>query len=68
MVARHSATIRGIETAGHDRDFTGRFGRLFPDLEAAAFGSTPTEADRNLHKLADLMISDFDPPKDGPDD
>ena len=68
MSSRHSAILRGLAAAGHDPAFQSRFGRFFPNLAAATFGSSPDEEQANLKKLADAMVSAFDPPKDGPDD
>lgn len=62
MAAKHSQLLRGQSAVGSDPQFAGRFGRMFPKLPAAKFG------DKDLEKLAKAMISDFDPPKDGPDD
>jgi hypothetical protein len=67
MSSRHSTTLRGIEAAGHDPSFQGRFGRLFPDLPPATFGESRAEEQANLENLASLMVSPFDAPKDGPD-
>ncbi len=67
MSAKHSSILRGIAAAGRDPAFQGRFGRLFPNLRPASFGATPAEEQANLAKLADLMVSEFDPPKDAPD-
>jgi hypothetical protein len=64
---KHSAILRGLAAAGAGREFQGRFGRMFPNLSPAKFGSTPAEEKANLAKLAGLMVSDFDGPKDGPD-
>ena len=68
MSAQHSTVMRGLAAAGRDPNFQGRFGRLFPGVPAARFGNTADEEKANLAKLAGAMISDFDPPKDGPDD
>ena len=40
---------------------------FFPKLAAAKFGETDAEEQTNLANLARAMVSDFDPPKDGPD-
>ncbi|HUI83027.1 MAG TPA: heme peroxidase family protein [Candidatus Binatia bacterium] len=45
-----------------------RFGRLFPNMVAAQFGSTEEENRANLNRLAMAMKADPDPPKDGPDE
>jgi hypothetical protein len=68
MSERHGRVMRGLETAGHDPTFQGRFGRLFPDLPAATFGATEAAEHENLCKLAGAMVSGFDVPKDAPDD
>src|ERR1700748_2812329 len=68
MSARHSAVMRGLDAAGHDRSFQGRFGRMFPDLKPAVFGTDPRDETANLTKLANAMIAEFDAPKDGPDE
>jgi hypothetical protein len=59
--------MRGLDAAGRDRSFQGRFGRMFPGLSAAEYGHDPAEEAANLAKLANAMIAGFDPPKDGPD-
>jgi hypothetical protein len=41
---------------------------MFPELPAAKFGKDEASQAANLTRLADAMISDFDGPKDGPDD
>ena len=41
--------------------------QIFPELPAAKFGKTDAEEQANLAKLASGMVSEFDPPKDGPD-
>ena len=68
MSAKHSAIMRGLDAAGRDRSFQGRFGRMFPDLEPAIYGQNEGQENDNLTTLANAMISSFDPPKDGPDD
>ncbi len=67
MSAQHSTILRGLAAAGRDPNFQGRFGRLFPNLQPASFGATEEEEQANLAKLAGLMVSDFDGPKDAPD-
>jgi hypothetical protein len=67
---KHSDTIRGLKAAGKNQIPLGddhRFGRMFPDLDAAKFGKSAAQQERNLEKLADAMVSEFDKPKDGPD-
>jgi hypothetical protein len=68
MVAKHSAVIRGLNAAGADPNFQGKFGRLFPKLPPARYGSSDAEEEENLGKLAEKMVSEFDAPKDGADD
>jgi hypothetical protein len=66
MGAKHSVLVRGLKAAGEDRFLTGgKFGRLFPNLPTATYG---TDEAGNLKKLADAMVSELDPPKDSPDD
>jgi hypothetical protein len=67
MTQKHSTPIRGLAAAGMRVDFQGRFGRLFPNLPAAQFGSQD-ESEARLGKLARAMVSSLDKPKDGPDD
>lgn len=67
MTLKHSTPIRGLAAAGAKQDFQGRFGRMFRDLPGAQFG-TARQSKARLEKLAHAMISDPDPPKDGPDD
>lgn len=66
MSSRHAITPRGLNVTRSPLS-QGRFGRMFRNLTPAKFG--PTEADNvaNLSALADNMVGDFDPPKDGPD-
>jgi hypothetical protein len=69
MSGKHSVSVRGLDAAGKDANLQGaRFGRMFKDLPAAKYGDTPNEEIANLDKLAEIMISSFDAPKDGPDD
>jgi hypothetical protein len=63
----HSALLRGLAAAGQNPEFEGRFGRLFPKLSPAKYGATDAEEQTNLANLARAMVSEFDPPKDGPD-
>ena len=67
MTARHSHLHRGMQAA-LDPEFQARFGRMFPNAEPAKFGDTPEQVHDNLGKLAAAMVSDFDAPKDEPDD
>src|SRR6478736_8480853 len=66
MSSRHAITPRGLNATRSPLS-QGRFGRMFRNLTPAKFG--PNEADNiaNLAALADNMVGDFDPPKDGPD-
>jgi hypothetical protein len=69
-MGKHSDLIRGLKAAGKNEIKPGqpsRFGRMFPDLPGATFGKTARQQKKNLEKLAALMISPFDKPKDGPD-
>ena len=72
MSAKHSSVIRGLLRGAAPppppQTFQGRFGKLFPRLAAARFGSSDAEQSANLKLLADKMVADFDAPKDGPDD
>ncbi len=69
MAGQHSTLHRGLVAAAttDNPEFEGRFGKLFPNLPAATFGATDSEEDQALANLAGFMVSDFDPPKDGPD-
>jgi Animal haem peroxidase len=76
MGTKHGQLMRGMEAAGNsdqtfksfktfksfDGIFGARFGRLFPKSTAGQFKHDA------LVKLANHMVSPFDPPKDGPDD
>jgi hypothetical protein len=66
MSSRHAIAPRGLNATRSPLS-QGRFGRMFRTLTPAKFG--PNEADNiaNLAALADNMVGDFDPPKDGPD-
>ncbi len=66
MSSRHAIPPRGLNATRSPLS-QGRFGRMFRNLTPAKFG--PNEADNiaNLAALADNMVGDFDPPKDGPD-
>jgi hypothetical protein len=48
--------------------FDGRFGRMFRRLDPATFGRSDADNQTNLLALGAAMTSDFDAPKDGPDD
>jgi len=76
MGTKHGQLMRGLKEAGEgdstfksfktfksfDGIFGARFGRLFPKSTAGQFKHDA------LVKLANHMVSPFDPPKDGPDD
>jgi hypothetical protein len=69
MGEKHSKLVRGLQAAGEDRQLIGgKFGRLFPNLPVAKYGSSAEEENRSLTALATAMISELDPPKDAPDD
>jgi hypothetical protein len=68
MSAKHSEPVRGLMSAKSSPLFQGRFGRMFRALPAARFGANPEESRKNLAKLAQAMVAEFDPPKDGKDD
>jgi hypothetical protein len=69
MTTQHSSIVRGLDAAGKNPNLEGaKFGRLFPKLPAATYGATPAEEEAHLEKLANAMVSPFDPPKDGPDE
>src|SRR6266566_8146968 len=67
MGQRHSTPPRGLMSVAKGPEFEGRFGRLFPKLPHATFGSTEKENEENLAALATKMSAGFDPPKDGQD-
>ena len=68
MSKSHGSPLRGLGAGPNPPSFQGRFGRMFPSLPHATFGSTPGENIANLTKLATAMTAGFDPPKDGKDD
>ena len=68
MSARHGIPLRGLGSAGRSATFEGRFGRMFRTLSPAHYGRSDAESISNLTALGSAMSSDFDPPKDGPDD
>jgi hypothetical protein len=63
----HGAGVRGFNLAPSSRFFNGRFGRMFRALPPADFGDTDDDSQNALKKLGLAMVSDEDPPKDGPD-
>jgi hypothetical protein len=65
---QHGRPQRGLESTATSHLLQGKFGRLFRNLPAAQFGSTPDQSEHNLHTLALAMLGTSDPPKDGPDD
>lgn len=68
MAQRHSTPVRGLMSVNKTPSFEGRFGRLFPKLPHAQFGSTEQENEKNLALLGAKMSASFDPPKDGKDE
>src|SRR3954469_15501295 len=68
MSGRHGDLVRGLRLTPRSPFFEGRFGRLFRRLDPAVFGRTDNENETVLSTLGDRMSSDFDAPKDGPDD
>src|SRR5579871_4471685 len=69
MNGKHGKGLRGLSAkALAEAPGQGRFGKMFPKLKAATYGKTEDEQNKNLAKLAAAMISNFDQPKDGPDD
>lgn len=66
MCCKHSTPQRGL-LAAQSSENQGRYGRLFPDLKSATFGSTPDENRKNLTTLSVAMTSAFDAPRDSPD-
>jgi hypothetical protein len=67
MSERHGKPLRGLMSTKKSPLFQGSFGRMFRSLPAAKYGKDEAESRANLMKLGELMTSDFDPPKDGPD-
>jgi heme peroxidase len=68
MAQRHSTPPRGLMSVTKSPKFEGRFGRLFPELPHATFGTTEQDNEKNLAALGAKMSAGFDPPKDGKDD
>jgi len=72
MSGRHSTPIRGLLRGASPlpppQAFQGRFGKMFPRLPAAKFGTSQAAEAANLQALAQKMVADFDPPKDDTDD
>jgi hypothetical protein len=73
MSQRHGVPVRGLMaphllSEGKGSQFEGRFGRMFPDLPHATFGSDVKENVKNLALLGKEMSAGFDAPKDGKDD
>lgn len=68
MVAKHSAPVRGLMSAGRSPQFEGLFGRMFRSLPPAIFGKNETDNITNLTALGVAMSSGLDPVKDGRDD
>ena len=67
-MAKHAVPIRGLLSAPRSPSFQGRFGRMFAGLPPATYGDDDDATEANLKKLADEMIAEKDPPKDGRDD
>ncbi len=63
----HGVAVRGLSLAPSSRFFNGRFGRMFRALPPADFGANDTDSQAALLQLGAAMVSDEDPPKDGPD-
>lgn len=72
MSAKHSSPVRGLLRGGQPpappQSFQGRFGKMFPNAREARFGDSAGEVTKNLTRLANAMVAEFDAPKDGPDD
>ena len=72
MSAKHSTPVRGLLRGGQPpaapQSFQGRFGKMFPKVPEARFGKSPQEETDTLTQLANAMVAESDPPKDGPDD
>lgn len=68
MSARHGKPLRGLMSSKRSPLFEGFFGRMFRSLHPAVYGANDDETVANLTALADRMVADFDPPKDGKDD
>jgi hypothetical protein len=68
QTGRHGDAMRGLNNTVTSPATEGRFGRLFPNLPAAQFGSSPEKNTANLRKLGLAMSAAFDPPKDGKDE
>ena len=72
MSGRHSTPIRGLLRGASPlpspQAFQGRFGKMFPRLPAAKFGTSQAAEAANLQALAQKMVADFDPPKDDTDE
>jgi hypothetical protein len=64
----HGVGVRGSTLSRSSLLFEGTFGRIFRALPPADFGPNDAASLCALKKLATSMVSDADPPKDGPDD
>jgi hypothetical protein len=67
MSERHGKLPRGLMSTKASRLFHGSFGRMFRSLPSARYGKDDDESEANLMKLGELMTSEFEAPKDGPD-
>ena len=61
----HGKPLRGLMSTTKSRSFNGRFGRMFPALAAATYGTTDTESRLALMALGEAMTAELDLPKDG---
>lgn len=70
MSQKHGIPLRGLMTTGSSPRAAGqgKFGRMFRSLPAATFGGTDGRNERHLADLANTMIGEVDPPKDGKDE
>jgi hypothetical protein len=66
MAVQHSSPQRGLDAAKSPLS-QGRFGRMFRNLPAAKFGATDAEVIAILAKVAAIVRSPPDDPKDGQD-
>jgi hypothetical protein len=64
----HGSGLRGIGLLRNSPLFEGAFGRIFRSLPPADYGVNDAASQAALGKLAEKMVADPDPPKDGPDD
>jgi hypothetical protein len=59
MKSGHAATPRGLDSVGHSMQNFGRFGRMFPHLPAANFGTVDQARPLNV-AIAESMIKEDD--------